>query len=289
MYTIENDQLSVSINAKGAELQRIYSKDYQLEYMWSGDPAFWGKHSPILFPVVGTLKKDQYYFHDKAYQLSRHGFAREMEFSASNQNAASIVFTLESNEKTLANYPFAFRLDIVYELVQNILKVSYHVSNPGQSDLYFSVGGHPAFKCPLTEGTEYDDYYLEFNQAEEAGRWPISADGLIENKPVELLKKTNRLPLTKALFQKDALVFKGLASNHISLKSDETTHGLSMDFTGFPYLGIWAAKNADFVCIEPWCGIADSVNSDQQLVDKEGIETLAPGKIFERAWTVTIY
>jgi len=289
MFTIENTHLKLVINPKGAELQSIYNKILQTEYMWSGDPAFWGKHSPVLFPIVGTLKEDRYYYHDKAYQLGRHGFAREMDFTVTDQSASSIRFTLESNAATLARYPFSFQFDIQYELAENSVKTTYSVSNTGPSVLYFSVGGHPAFKVPLSGDCTYEDYYLEFNNAELAGRWPISKEGLIETTPAKILFQSNRLPLSKALFQNDALVFKGLISNSVMLKTDKNARGLVFDFTGFPYLGIWAAKNADFVCIEPWCGIADSVNTDQQIVNKEGIHALQPSKNFERTWSVTVF
>lgn len=287
--TLENEKLIVGISPAGAELQRVFGKTDQLEYLWNGDPAFWAKHSPVLFPVVGTLKADTYYVNNKPYQLSRHGFAREMVFTVTEQAKDQIVFTLQSNAATELKYPFPFRFDIMYALVENSLSVTYRVSNTGSSVMYFSVGGHPAFKLPLTADTVYTDYYLEFNQPERAGRWSISKEGLIETKPLDLLNDTDRLPLTKELFQKDALVFKGLSSNSVTLKSDKTTHGLSLDFTGFPYLGIWAAKGADFVCIEPWCGIADSVDTNQQLATKEGIHSLQPAKNFERTWTLTVF
>ena len=289
MFRIENDILAVQVSPLGAELQAIYDKPLQQEYMWGADPAFWGKHSPVLFPIVGTLKQDTYYFNEQAYHLPRHGFAREMEFAATAQASDRIELTITQNEATLKKYPFHFRFTIAYTLSENSLQVSYRVKNTGAGPLYFSVGGHPAFKLPLAEGLQYEDYYLSFNQAETAGRWPISADGLIQTIPQELLRQTNRLPLSKALFQKDALVFKGLASNSVSLQSDKNPRGLQFDFTGFPYLGIWAAKNADFICIEPWCGIADSVNSNQQLISKEGIHALQPSRDFERSWTVTLF
>jgi len=289
MATLENTHLRVIINPKGAELQSIYNKVLQMEYMWNGDPAFWGKHSPILFPIVGTLKDDTYYFNEKAYQLSRHGFAREMDFMVTAQTANSIQFTLESSEATLTKFPFVFRFDVIYELSENSVKTTYRVSNMGKSTMYFSVGGHPAFKLPLTAGAVYNDYYLEFNHPENAGRWPISKEGLIETSSTEVFKQRNKLPLSKELFLQDALVFKGLSSNNVALKCDKNAHGLLFDFTGFPYLGIWAAKNADFVCIEPWCGIADSVNTNQQLVSKEGIQVLQPSKNFERGWSVSVF
>ncbi|MFT3934684.1 MAG: aldose 1-epimerase family protein [Chitinophagaceae bacterium] len=289
MFTIENSSIRAGISPKGAELQSLYSKTHATEYMWSGDPAFWGKHSPILFPIIGTLKADTYYYDNKAYQLSRHGFAREMDFEVAAQTADSITFTLQSNADTFAKFPFAFKFSIQYALDGDTLKTTYHVANTGNGLLYFSVGGHPAFKVPLSTDLSYNDYYLLFNKTENAGRWPISKDGLIETKQQALFDNTNKLPLTKELFAKDALVFKQLHSTNVALKTDKNPHGLLFDFAGFPFLGIWAAKNADFVCIEPWCGIADSVDTDQQFVHKEGIESLQPGKDFERTWSATLF
>ncbi len=288
MYTIENDHLKVSVSSKGAELDNILLKSDKTAYMWGADPAFWAKKSPVLFPIIGTLKANTYYFDGKAYQLPRHGFAREMDFTAISQTNESILFAIESNAKTFEVFPFGFRFEIGYALFENQLRVTYTVSNTDNKTIYFSVGGHPAFKVPITEGLNYDDYYLEFNEQENAGRWPISKEGLIESSPVPLIENSNQLKLTKDLFKKDALVFKHLKSNTVVLKSDKDKRSIGFDFTGFPFLGIWAAKDADFVCIEPWCGIADSVDTEQELIKKEGIVALAIAEVFERSWSVVI-
>jgi len=289
MVTIENEMLKIAVNEQGAELNSIYHKTIHLEYMWSGNPAFWAKRSPVLFPIVGSLKDNRYYYKEQVYEMGRHGFARESLFTVQQHSGNEISFLLESNTQTLQHFPFDFQFLIFYRLLQNNLSVSYQVRNESKESMYFSVGGHPAFKLPLAGSTIYEDYFLEFNAVENAGRWPISKDGLIENKEVPLLINTNRLLLTKDLFMQDALVFKHLSSNTVSLKSHTTVHGLDFDFTGFPYLGIWAAKNADFVCIEPWCGIADGVYTSQQLTEKEGINKLDAGMIFNKTWTVTLY
>ena len=288
MFTIENQEICATIHPKGAELQRLFDKFHELEYMWGGDPAFWGKHSPLLFPVVGALKGNTYYFGGKAYSLPRHGFARDREFTVESQRADSITFQLQSDEKTLSVYPFPFELRVGYRLVSNKLAVTYQIKNPAETPLYFSVGGHPAFRVPLVPGTDYSDYYLEFDGIEETPRWPISKEGLIEQEPQPLLQDTAVLPLRKELFAKDALVLKNPISNGVTLRSGRTDRRLRMDFPGFPFLGIWAAPNADFVCIEPWCGIADSVDSNQQLETKEGINELEGGGIFHRGWTVSL-
>lgn len=289
MLQLSNEKLNVTIAEKGAELQSVIRKDLELEYMWSGDPAFWGKKSPVLFPVVGGLNNNSYTYEGKSYSLGRHGFAREMVFEVTAQTDSRITLTLADNEATWKMYPFHFRFHIHYTIAEEQLTVIYEIENTGTSDLLFSVGGHPAFKVPLATGTAFEDYYLYFNEQEQAGKWPLSPAGLIENAPVPMLEHTHTLPLNKPLFYKDALVFKELASTKVTLKSDTTPHGLEMDIEGFSYLGIWSAKDADFVCIEPWCGIADHEGTSGKLEDKEGIERLSPDGKFKRDWKVVFF
>ncbi len=178
--TLENEYLKIAVKSNGAELFSVRGKNNQLEYIWSGNPAVWRKTSPILFPIVGTLKNNTYLYQDKTYKLSRHGFARDSEFEIAEQNKQYAVFLLKNTAGSFENYPFAFELLIKYSLDKNLLKVTYEVKNTGTTDMYFSIGGHPAFKVPLMSDTAYEDYFLEFNALETAGRWPISNDGLIE-------------------------------------------------------------------------------------------------------------
>ena len=288
MFTIESALVKATIDPKGAELTSLVHKEYGLDYMWSGDPAFWGKHSPVLFPIVGTLKSNAFIYKDQSYALPRHGFARDQQFAVESHSTDTIIFLIRNNEASSKVFPFSFEFRIRYTVLDNNLAVTYEVTNASKEDLYFSVGGHPAFKVPLTAGTGYEDYYLQFDKVEDAPRWMISPDGLIETTSQPLLQHTDRLPLTKELFQKDALVFKSLKSSRISIKSDKTERGLTMDFPGFPFFGIWAAKNADFVCLEPWCGIADGVDTNQQLTGKEGINKLVAKEVFTRTWTVSL-
>lgn len=289
MYQISNDQLTISISAKGAELQSIYHRDNHQEYLWSGDPAFWGKKSPVLFPIVGGLKNGSYTFEGNTYPMGRHGFAREKDFTVTEQSAHQIRFTLHADEQTRAIYPFDFCFSILYSLKENILTVSYEVDNTGDKTLWFSVGAHPAFAVPLVKGTEFSDHYLEFGEKENAGVWPLSPEGLIKTEPEPYLEDTDHLPLLKELFYRDALVFKSLRSNTIAIRNLVNDHGIKLQFDGFPYMGIWSARNADFVCIEPWCGIADSVNTSGDLTQKEGINSLQPGNSFRRSWQVKIF
>ena len=288
MQTLKNNQLTVKINPKGAELSSLFNIENQMEYLWNADPTFWGKSSPVLFPIVGALKNDIYRFEGKEYTLPRHGFARDREFIVEKSEENSVTFLLTYDENTLKVYPFKFEFRLIYSLENNSLNVTYSVRNVGENKMYFSVGGHPAFAVPLAEDTAYDDYYLEFNKTENFKRWGLTANGLIETQPFDFMKDTSQLNLTKELFYEDAIVFKNLESTSVILKSDKANRQLKLDFEDFPYIGIWAAKDADFVCIEPWRGIADSTNHNQELTEKEGIEGLDKGDIFEKTWRVTV-
>ena len=289
LYQLSNDFISVSISDKGAELQSIVHHLTGLEYMWSGDPGFWGKKSPVLFPVVGGLKNNSYQFEGNTYQLGRHGFARDCVFKMEQQTDDSILFSLAADSLTHSAYPFQFRFSVGYRIEKNTIHVSYQVDNTDTQPIYFSVGAHPAFAVPLVEGTSFEDYYLQFNQKENTGIWPLSADGLIKEKPEPYFQDTDQIALTKSLFYGDALVFKSLKSSAISILSKKHAHGLQLTFEHFPYMGIWSAKDADFVCIEPWCGIADHVNSSGKLNEKEGIHALTAGDHFKRIWSVTVF
>lgn len=286
MIILENDQLRATIAPKGAELQSLINKKTTLEYMWSG-AAVWPKYSPVLFPIVGGLKNETYYYKDKGYQLPRHGFARDKIFAVEKISDSEAVFTLTEDEQTLAVYPFVFTLKLRYQLNDNAISCTYEVYNSGNDDLLFSVGAHPAFAVPLTADTNYNDYFLEFNTTEQLQRWKLQ-DGFIAS-PEPLPTTGDKLVLNKALFYEDAIVLKNMQSSIITIASNKHKHGLHFKFNDFPFFGIWAAKDADFVCLEPWCGIADSVTHSQQLQDKEGIITIAPATHWQRTWAVECF
>lgn len=289
MYQISNESLTVFLTAKGAEIQSIMHTQTQLEYMWNADPAFWSKKSPVLFPIVGGLKNNTYEYAGKTYSLNRHGFARETVFTITKKTKNSITFALGYDKESLLVYPFHFKFSIQYDLEDNQLSVTYFVENVGNELMYFSVGAHPAFAVPVVPGTEFNDHYLKFNQLEASGKWPLSSAGLIEKEWTIFFENSDILPLTKELFYNDALVFKQINSSAISLLNHKNNHGLELSFENFPYLGIWSAKNADFVCIEPWCGIADSVNSSGNIVEKEGINSIPSNGMFTRKWRVRVF
>jgi galactose mutarotase-like enzyme len=285
---ITNGLISAKVNSKGAELTSLFNHATNLEHMWGADPKFWAKTSPVLFPIVGALKEGAFLYRNNSYKLSRHGFARDMEFTVEVKEPSRVVFLLTNTDETKKLYPFTFELRIIYSVDQFTLTVSYEVTNKDADLMYFSLGAHPAFKVPLVPGTSYNDYQLLFNRKENSGRWPITKDGLLETSSEPCLQ-SDVLPLTKDLFYKDALVFKDVKSTMISIRSSRHTHGIDFSFEGFPYFGIWAAPDADFVCLEPWCGVADSTSHDQLLEHKEGIQKLSGLETWKRSWSVKCY
>lgn len=288
MITLENDYIKVSLTAKGAELQGLFSKETKLEYLWNANPKYWAKHSPVLFPIVGSLKNNSFIYQGKHYELPRHGFARDNVFNFEKISESEGIFTLTQNADTLKTYPFYFELKLNYQLIDRKLKLTYEVKNTGTSELLFSIGAHPAFAVPNTPDTVYEDYYLSFNADEQLTFWKLE-DGLVANETKNIALNAHKLKLTHELFYNDALVFKNLQSNSISLLNTKNDNGLHFNFEEFPFFGIWAAPDAPFVCLEPWCGVADGVNHNQELSGKEGIIKLGAGKIWSRFWEVVCF
>jgi galactose mutarotase-like enzyme len=290
MQTLENDKLKITVNIIGAELSKITSVKNKTEFMWHADQNIWGSSAPNLFPIIGALKNDTYFFENKAYKLPKHGFVRHNQNIVLHEKTKnSLTFKLVSNSDLFKIFPFNFEFLITYTLLNNTLELKHTIKNTGNKIMYFSVGGHPAFKCPVFNNESYDDYFLEFNQLENSKRHLINMkNGLISETTATVFNNSNKLPLTHHLFHKDALVFKDLKSRKIRLISKKNGTILSVSFEGFPYLGIWAKPNGNFACIEPWLGIADSENTNQNLVEKEGILSLEAHKTFQASYYIEI-
>jgi galactose mutarotase-like enzyme len=289
MHTIENSFLRVTVNETGAELCRLQSVISGQDYLWQADPAVWPSYAPVLFPIIGELKEGTYYHQGMRYQLPRHGIVRNNpQVRLTDSTPHSLTYTLEYDEDSLLAYPFRFRFSITFTLEGNRLGVQHEVHNLGDEPMLFSVGGHPAFKCPRHEDESYNDYYLEFEQEETVARWLLTDQGLLSGETEMVLQDSTMLPLSHELFAQDALVFKDLKSKKVSLKSRITREVLSVSYEDFPYLGIWAKPTGDYVCIEPWLGVADSQQSDQQLENKEGILRLEAGGTFTASYTIEV-
>lgn len=278
--TITNEFLTATINPIGAEL--ISLKDSSNEYIWEGNPEFWGKHSPILFPIVGTLKDNTYTYEGNDYNMTRHGFARDNHFVVKERDSRSVVFSFSSNEETLKQYPFTFELELKYTLKEKTLHLDYTVKNLGDKIQLFALGAHPAFALP----GNFEDYSLTFEKEEGLISSQLEND-LVSEKTVKIESDKNKLVLSHKLFENDALIFKTLISKKITLNKLDTPF-LNVNFHDFPHLGIWTKANAQFLCIEPWQGYSDSSTSTGKLEDKEGIVLLAPGKEYNASFSIEI-
>ncbi|MEP6931319.1 MAG: aldose 1-epimerase family protein [Flavobacterium sp.] len=279
--TISNSSLKASIKHAGAELFSI-TDNQNKEYIWEGNPSFWGKHSPVLFPIVGTLKNNTYTIDGKEYQLSRHGFARDMEFELIDKTQNSATFSLLSNNETLLKYPFAFELRLIYTLEEKELTIAYQVINKGNTRIPFSIGAHPAIALP----DEFEKYSLKFEK-DEVLKYNLLENDLISNK-TEVLKTTDNLvPLKYQIFENDALVFKSLESNSLTIVENSKPY-VRVNFEDFPSLGIWTKEQAPFVCIEPWFGYSDTAENSGDLFQKEGILILDANQTFNSKFSIQI-
>jgi len=290
MYNLKNDKLIIAIKHKGAELCNITSVASQLEFLWQADQAVWGSHAPNLFPIIGALKNNTYYFDSKAYKMPKHGFVRHNEdFEVVSQTESKMTFKLNANDELRAIYPFEFEFLLTYELIDNSLYVHYSVKNTDTKAIYFSLGGHPAFNCPLYDDEVYTDYIIDFEVSENSESYLLDLPtGLVTKKTKPIFTEGHKIQLRPDLFNDDALIFKDLKSRVVTLSHKQKGNVLSVRFHGFPYLGIWAKPNAPYVCIEPWLGIADSEDTSQQFVDKEGIIELQPSSDFKASYSIEI-
>ena len=289
MYTIRNKFLEVSVQKTGIELCSLKSVASGKEYMWDANPDIWGSYAPVLFPIIGSLKDDGYFYKGKEYSLPKHGMIRhnqDIELVESTSN--TLVFRLKYSDDTLRIYPFKFEFITKYSLEENKLIVAHEVINHYNEKLLFSLGGHPAFKCPVNKEEKYEDYYLEFEKEEDAPTWLLHKNGLQSDETRPVFSNSNIIPLHAHLFDDDALIFKNLKSSVVHLKSKKSEQVLTFNFKGFPYLGIWAKPNANFVCIEPWMGVTDRWDTDRELETKEGILTLEGKSTFDAFYSIEI-
>lgn len=266
--TITNSGLTATIDTKGAELVSLKNTTNQREYIWEGNPDFWGKHAPVLFPIVGTLKNGSYRYDNQTYELPRHGFARDREFRLIDRQSDKAVFSLQSDPESLKKYPFRFELQLSYTLTDSRLVVGYKIINQELFAMPFSIGAHPAFALPQP----FDLYALQFEQPEILTSYELEND-LLSNKTNRIATSNGTLPLNYSLFEKDALIFKKLASKAITILENQKPL-LRFDFGDFPNFGIWTKPGAPFLCLEPWIGYSDPVDASGELTQKEAIRLL---------------
>jgi galactose mutarotase-like enzyme len=279
--TISNGQLTATINPKGAELNSLKNAA-NTEFIWEGDAKYWGKHSPILFPIVGTLKNNSYLYNGQVHALTRHGFARDNMFAIKEQTENSVTFSLSQNEDTLRVYPFKFELQLAYILKDKALHLNYTVINNGTGKMPFSIGAHPAFALPGA----FDDYSLKFEKTENLISTMLE-DDLLSDQVTTIPTSNGTLPLNYSLFENDALIFKSLQSKEVTIAKDGNDY-IKVSFVDFPHLGIWTKEDAPFLCIEPWQGYSDSPETRGNLIEKEGVVLLEEGESYKASFAIEI-
>lgn len=289
IHTIANGFLSVGINTRGAELCSVVSTQHAIQYIWQADPAVWARHAPHLFPIVGKLKEGTYSYNKKNYQLPQHGFARDQEFTCIEASPEMLCFELTANEDSLTTFPFHFKLRISYVLQNTTLSIQYSVFNADTGHIWFSIGAHPAFNCPLQKHEAFEDYELQFPQKDHLILNTLN-NGLITSATKQLTLHQNALPLSTSLFDTDAMVLKHTQVEQVKLISKKTGHGVSLTALGWPYFGIWTKPaTTQFLCLEPWFGIADSDTASGQFEEKEGIMCLEPTASFSASFSMNFF
>lgn len=287
MEQIKNDKLTVTVSKHGAELQSIKDANGK-EYLWQADPKFWDRHSPILFPIVCGLWEDKYRVNGKEYKLGRHGFARDTDFKLIAQGDNQLVYCLNESTETLKDYPYHFNLAVSYKITENKIKVVWHVENTDNKEIYFQIGGHPAFNVPdLTQGEPLAGT-LKFDE-KEPSRLYGNVGGCITPGYHKVKTEDGLYKFTQNDFKDDAVIFDHSQLKKISILNKEGKPEVTLDIKT-PAVGIWSpyGKDAHFVCIEPWYGIHDWAEYDGEFKDKYLMNKLLPGCSFMSEYTITI-
>lgn len=289
--TIASEALTAEVSTIGAELQRLDAPGTNgetLALLWNGDPAVWAGRAPILFPIIGMLADGRYRLGDAVYPMAKHGIARHAPFAVVAHQDDSLVLRLEADAASRQAYPFDFRLDIAYVLQDATLRMVATISNQGTSAMPASFGFHPALRWPLPFGQPRADHFIRFEQDEPAPVRRIDGEGLLLPDAQATPVVGDTLALRDALFANDALIFDRLTSRSVRYGASQGPR-VEIAFDDFPTLGVWTKpKDAGFICIEPWQGVADPVGFDGELWDKPGIMAIEPGGVRVLTMTMTI-
>lgn len=296
IISISSNSLTASIDTMGAQLMSL--RKGESEYLWQGDSNWWPRRAPILFPIVGVLKNGKAESAEGTISLARHGLARLNQFEVVEQSTSSVTLQLKSTEETRKSYPYDFKLRLIFSLSDDTLTQTYEVTNPGDVVLPFTLGAHPAFNIPIpgVETTSLDQYHLLFTRSWTSYGPSITDDGLCDYAtPQKLIVDSDTLPLSWELIDREkTITLEDVPDRCITLAANaEATseaHGVQVDFEGFDYLGIWsAAPGCPFVALEPWCGIADTVDTDGIFEHKPGIISLEPGQNIAKTLSITVF
>ncbi|PHN03392.1 aldose 1-epimerase family protein [Flavilitoribacter nigricans] len=283
---IENQQFTATIDLHGAQLASLLRKESSEEFIWQRDPAYWAESAPICFPIVGDLKDGTYHYEGKTYRMKKHGVVRYADFSLKDRQTDACTLSVKADADTLASYPFQFALEINFRLTDEGIVVAYTIRNEGNKDMPTGLGYHPAFNIDI-ENFEHSDYEIKFSEKETLDLYWLQ-QGVLELKTEKYLQNEDSITLTPHIFNDDALIFKDIKSQKISLNRKGTDWQLDMYTGGAPHLGIWAKPAAPYVCIEPWYTYQDSADVSGDLFEKPGMFVLKPGETFESHYELRV-
>ena len=285
-YTIKNERLMLRADTAGGEMVSIQGRKDGTEYLWCADPAYWKRHAPVLFPVIGCAQGKRLVIGGKEYPMGQHGFARDMEFELREQTEATLRFVLRSGSETLMKYPYPFELETAYTLEDNTVTNTWTVTNTGDADMHYHIGGHPAFRCPVKSG-QRGGYYLKFDSEGPLRYGLLNKNGLLEDPVYEKETDGGYLLIADDMFEKDALIVEGGQHRSVSLCTPDRKAYVTVLFDS-PVYGIWspAGKLAPFVCIEPWWGRADRASFEGEIAQREYDQCLSCGE--KRSYSFTI-
>ncbi len=277
-YNLENEYFKVIANEYGGELNSIFCKNINLEMLWQPDGVYWSGQAPVLFPIVGALKDSKCIIDDNEYSMNQHGLARKLDFTLHGKDDNSITFLLKSSENTLKIYPYEFELYNTYVLDKDKLIIRNEVRNISSKEMYFSIGGHPAFNFD-----RYNDD-IKFCINDTNVKYNLLSNGVISYKEYDLeFDSNNELTITNDLFKDDALIFRNIPFNMAKLINKTKGYSLEMELSDYNDFGLWSNNGAPFVCLEPWNGHADMEDSNHIFKDKAGIIKLEvnESRVFE--------
>lgn len=288
--TVSNECLQLTVDSRGAQMMSIRHAD-GTQYLWQGDPRYWSDRAPLLFPYIARLTNDSYYYKEKLYHMGIHGFAASADFTVVKQSADSVTLELLADQKTRAQYPFAFQLQVTYSLNGTEIDVSYAVRNLDEETMPFGIGGHPGFRVPLEEGESFEDYTLEFSCACQPDRVGFTPQVYLSGTDCPYpLEQKRFLPLKHSLFDDDAVILKNMAKE-VRLTSGVSGRGVQVSYPDMAYLGLWhwPKTDAPYLCIEPWTSLPSRQGVVEEISCKSDLIHLAPGKTYETTWSITVF
>ena len=280
-HILENESLRVTVSDAGAELTGVYDKARRTERIWTGDPAVWNRHAPILFPFVGKVINGKYRIGAQEYAMkTQHGFARDMDFACVEETTDAVAHRLTATDQTRLIYPYEFRLNVRHRLAGKTLRVEWTVENLGGARMYFSIGGHPGFLLP--EGVRKEDCSILFPGT--SGLKYISA-----SKAGYALPETKTLSGCAVPYQKDipdTWIFEDNQVKQVGIATPDGQPYVMLHCEQFPMLAVWANPKGPFICLEPWFGRTDDEGFSGTIDQKKGIQALESGEKKKIAYAI---